>query len=752
MKSSTYRSSIQSTIGESTAVQPSVSLRKVINTEWLQAGKADLIVALRRHPVLLRDRSLLLELAVEEYRTHRQTVCSIDLVHHCQRFEEFGSSIQRSILRQLETQRYIDNHPELLEALYSPQWPKCGDDFGSFQVIEELGFGASAHVYLCLQKDVGNRKVVVKTTPYSSFEASILGRLNHPNIIPIYSTGHIDEYNLHYLCMPFCGRSTLSDLMDLAFQSGTPRQDNVISLAARRWCVDERPSNKTRWRTLLAGIGQRAYVDSILRLSIQIAEALDHAHRQHILHGDLKPSNVLLTPSAEALLLDFNLSHDYASSRANYGGGTLPYMPPEYLRLVAAKTESREQSAFEPAADVYSFGALLYELLTGVTPANLTVKVDDVSEAAAHLLSTLEQGIAPIRRVNRLVSRRFEELILFCLALDKRNRPAAMADVKQELQAERRSLAAVTRYVRVRPLVFASVVGLPVVTLTAVAAHVAVQPPRYQTTYEQGMQFVSAGELNEAIEYFTAAVDSNPSYLPARFQLARARMTKGEIELAMNGFHQLARTNKHAHSMAYLGYCFNVTEVPAAAIAWYERAILHGAKTAAIYNNLAASYLEVPGQMTHAQRLDRAEDNLQAATALNPTSITIQLNVVRHAYAKAQLDPSYNPRKVWRQAKSVLTNAPDNSLARLHLALWYGALLRFEALLVRDHRTIEAVDSELDKSTRDSFTRLVQEMSPIIWGALPGGTRHSSASAVIEHASRVATFYLEPLSLEEPQP
>jgi tetratricopeptide (TPR) repeat protein len=489
-----------------------------------------------------------------------------------------------------------------------------------------------------------------------------------------------------------------------------------------------------------------------LALAIQMAEALEHAHGQHILHGDLKPSNILLTPSAKPMLLDFNLSQDYANSPAVCGGGTLPYMPPEHLRLVEGQAGPQEQSTFEPTADVYSFGALLYELLSGVTPVTLPSNNDDLSAVASLLLSAVEPGPPPIRRYNPLVSRRLESLILHCLAFDKNNRPATMAEVKQKLKTETRSLAAVGRFARVRPFLFASAVGLPLAILAGAAAHVAIQPPRYVSTYERGLQLASAGEFDDAIDYFAAAVDSNPSYAPARFQLARARMALGELDPAMNEFRQLARINNDGHSMAYLGYCFNLKEVPVAAIPWYERAIQSGAKTAAIYNNLAASYLEVPSQMTHPERLRLAGDYLSKALRLRPKSLAVQLNFVRHAVANAKLDPSYNPLHVWREAHSILAAAPRDPLIRLHVAMWYEALVRFETAHIRNQRIIGSADPEPDTSARESFAKLYQEMLPVLQDALPGGRRRSSALAETDNSSQLDGYYLEPLALDTTEP
>ena len=750
MSSSTFRSALDPTIGESPAHPQQISLRKLINTQWGQSGQADLVTAIRRHPVLLRDRSLLLNLAIEEYRLQTPTSSGVDLEHHCRRFREFGSSIQRSIHRQLEAQRYLDDHPELLDALSAPTWPKPGENFGNFHVLEELGFGATAHVYLCRQQDVGNREVVVKATPFSSFEASILGRLNHPNIIPIYSTGAIDECNLHYLCMPYCGRSTLSDLLDVAFQGSHPRRDEPIAAAATRWTSDEHWPVQKRRRLLSACLGYRTFVDGVLTLAIQIADALSHAHGQRILHGDLKPSNVLLTPTSRPLLLDFNLSQDFANSSA-VCGGTLPYMPPEHLRLVAGSATPQQTDSFEPDSDIYSFGALLYELLAGITPVGLPSRVDDSYQVAALLLAQLQHGIPPIRQRNPLVSRRLESVVLQCLAFDRGDRPPTMTAVRRDLARELRSLAAIGRTARVRPFLFSAAVGLPLAMFAGATAYVAAQPARYLRDYQEGLDLAAAGNLDDAIDYFTAAVDSKPSFTPAQFELARTRLERGEIDAAMQVFSRLARKENDAHSMAYMGYCFNLKRLSVAASPWYERALRNGAASAAIYNNLGASYLDAPPQLGQIDRVRRTEDFLCKALELDSTSPTVQLNIVRLAIGRSQFDSSYDPFGAWPFAKTVLAAAPEDRPICAHIAEWYLSVMKYEAADHQAQRPSSTSFSAAEQSARKIFASLLERT------ATANETEQSANRARSEQSEKTGflsanRYFLEPVSLMNQRP
>jgi len=696
MNSSTVRSAVDPTISESAAKAQPPALQKLITAEWRKSGRADLVLALRRHPILLRDKSLLLNLAIEEYKAQSGTA----LDEHCRRFLEFGSSIHRSILRQLEAQRYIDGHPELLDIFSSPTWPKAGEQFGDFHVIEELGFGAAAHVYLCLQPDVGFRHVVVKAAAFSSFEASILGRLNHPNIIRIHSTGSIDESNLHFICMPYCGRSTLADVLDVGFQDGCPRGGDCIAIAARRWTPEEEWSPEQQKNRTLAVFRARSYVDGALKIAIKIADALQHAHERGILHGDLKPSNVLLTPDARPLLLDVNLSQEYPRS-PGMCGGTLPYMPPEYLRLVAGHERQDEDQELDVRPDVYSFGALIYELLAGSTPATLPDNVDDVTIAAECILAKLKAGVSPIRRRNPLVSRRLEAIVFSCLEFDPARRPATIQQVRERLRAELRSLAAVGRIARVRPVFFSAIVGLPLALLSGGAAYLALQPARYVVSYEEGLQLSSAGEFEIAAKQFSAAIALNPSFTEARFQLARAQIALNEYDLAISQFKQIVRSENDPHSMAYIGYCFNLNGLPVAAIPWYELAMRNGVRSAAVYNNLGASYIDAQTQKTNEQRVRLADEYLERALALDSEAATIRLNVVRNATARANMDPTYDPFPVWQYASALLKAQPDDPLVRFNIEGWYG-------LVVTNHfqRNDPNAISDDEKSLRQTFAEL----------------------------------------------
>src|SRR5207244_4052369 len=110
-----------------------------------------------------------------------------------------------------------------------------------------------------------------------------------------------------------------------------------------------------------AGVLEKGtYEDGVASLLGQLAGALAFLHQRGICHRDLKPSNILLSPSGQPLLLDFNLSADGRLPPGRLGG-TLPYMAPEQVRAMA---DSKQPAPGAPA-DVFALGVIAYEILTG---------------------------------------------------------------------------------------------------------------------------------------------------------------------------------------------------------------------------------------------------------------------------------------------------------------------------------------------------------------------------------------------------
>jgi eukaryotic-like serine/threonine-protein kinase len=213
-----------------------------------------------------------------------------------------------------------------------------GTQLGPYQVIAPLGSGGMGDVYRC--KDVRlDRTVAVKTLPTQLMadpefrdrfarEANVLSRLDHPNICAVHDVG--ESGGVAYVVMPVLEGQTLADW-----------------IAASRIQGDE-------------------LVAQALDIAKQVADALDHAHGRGVVHRDLKPANVMLTPQG-VKLLDFGIARLVGGAetaqnetrvgltRAGQVLGTPAYMAPEQLQGMGGDARS----------DVWAFGAVLFEMLTG---------------------------------------------------------------------------------------------------------------------------------------------------------------------------------------------------------------------------------------------------------------------------------------------------------------------------------------------------------------------------------------------------
>jgi serine/threonine protein kinase len=734
---STHRPTNDATRRESIVCAPRHELHDLIVAEWRQTPCPDLVRTIEDHPEVLRDSSLLLNLAIEEYRFLRSQSGEIDLREHCQRFGCFGSSIEKSVLRQLETEKYLADHPELLGIFSSPEWPEIGDDLGGFIVLDELGRGGVSRVYLCHECEIGNREVVVKATPLKGEEASTLGRLDHPNIIPIHSTGTIVERNLNFICMPYRGRSTLVDLLDVSFRDGVPRDGRVLLAAAQRWCTPDANLRQSTWRRVLGHIHAQSYFDCVLHLGLQLAAALEHAHSEGILHGDLKPSNVLLTEDGRPLLLDFNLSR-HAFESLELRGGTLPYMPPEHLEQIANlpnRTQGQSEDA-DPRSDIFSFGAVMFELLTGSTPVNVKDAHADPPTTARQLLNRFATTKCSIRQSNPWVSRRLEDLILRCLAVSPNERPATMGLVIEELRRECTYLAAIQRKVKSRPKTFTTVTAAVVIAVSTMLGYWFTRPPRFESSYRQGLSSLSAGDFKNAVGHLQRSLNYNPAFRPAKVELARALLHDGEIDAAIQELGQLVKDRQDVHSMALMGYCFNLINSPIPAIYWYQEALKGGIQSAAVHNNLGASYLAAPLRLPLSQRISEPESHLLSALQLAPGSDVITLNLLQVEIAKARSSDVYEPGKALAYVEAVKIAYPEDARVLQIVTTWCALATRWEDSL--DFRQRSRITSLLTTVTPPNGAKTDQS---------PDGRRNSQQGIEASQPQRTPRDASSPSSL-----
>ena len=263
---------------------------------------------------------------------------------------------------------------------------------GDYEILDEIGRGGMGVIYRAREPHSG-RIVALKcvlgyhvdsdqTLARFRREAETAARLDHPNIMPVYYVGEDDE-GLPFFTMKFASGGSLAQAR------GTLRQDPRQSAL----------------------------------LTAKIALAVEYAHNQGVLHRDLKPGNILLDHRREPLVSDFGLakwqdtSTNLTRSLAIFG--TPGYIAPEQAEGPAAQTTS--------AADVYSLGAILFELLTGRAPF--------LGEHALAVIRQAAEKTAPrLRSLAPHLDRDLETICARCLEREPSARYQSCRDLGQDLQ------------------------------------------------------------------------------------------------------------------------------------------------------------------------------------------------------------------------------------------------------------------------------------------------------------------------------
>jgi Tol biopolymer transport system component len=279
--------------------------------------------------------------------------------------------------------------------------PMIGKTLGHYQIISELGKGGMGEVYQAKDQKLG-RDVAIKVLPDEfardadrvvrfQREAKVLASLNHPNIAAIY--GLEESGGTNFLVLELVEGETLAEQL-------------------KRGPIP---------------------VEQSLKLALQIAEALEAAHEKGIIHRDLKPANIKVTPDGKVKVLDFGLAKAFggdgekvnlsnsptlsdAATRQGVILGTAAYMSPEQAR----------GESVDKRADVWAFGCVLFEMLTGRT----TFEGRTVTDVLASVIkiepawNQLPSNLHP--RIRLLLER--------CLEKESKNRYHDIADVRVDIQ------------------------------------------------------------------------------------------------------------------------------------------------------------------------------------------------------------------------------------------------------------------------------------------------------------------------------
>ncbi|HWE39958.1 MAG TPA: serine/threonine-protein kinase [Isosphaeraceae bacterium] len=365
------------------------SLVEALAEAWRRGERPTAAELIDRHPGL--DDEAAIRLIYEEVCLRRELGQEVRTSEVVQRYPKWGPELGA-----------LFSADRLLRPPPPADFPRVGDRLGDFQILDELGRGASGRTFLAAQPTLADRPVVLKVMPRDLEEHLSLARLQHTHIVPLYAEQVFPERGLRALCMPYLGGTTLARaLAALA----------VVPLERRRGrhLLDVIDQGRKAARDPSAPAGpirryleQAPYVVAIGWVVACLADALQYAHDRGLVHMDVKPSNVLLTDDGQPMLLDFHLARapvrpgDATPERL---GGTPSWMSPEQRAAMTAIADGREVAApVDGRSDVYSLGLLLREALGGVGPAAVGVpRLDRLNSAVSVGLADIAaKCLAPV--------------------------------------------------------------------------------------------------------------------------------------------------------------------------------------------------------------------------------------------------------------------------------------------------------------------------------------------------------------------
>jgi tetratricopeptide (TPR) repeat protein/predicted Ser/Thr protein kinase len=556
-----------------------------------------------------------------------------------------------------------------------------GERLGHYRLGSKLGEGGMGVVYsardLNLGRDAAIKLLLAKDAEDPSSrrrlmrEAKAASALNHPNIVTVYEAG--TESGHHFIAMELVQGETLSQILH------------------------------TR---------KLSFVEST-RYAIQIAEGLECAHTAGLSHRDLKPSNIMVTPNGLVKLLDFGLAKlnpeaacatDHTQTALTQPGamvGTLAYMAPEQAR--------GEDST--PKTDIFSFGVVLFEMLTNARPFQAKSQIELFHEV-------LYTPPPPIRKLRPGTPAALVEIVERAVRKKPEERHASMGAVAEKLKAILRDLEAPARGF---PKPWAGAAAAAALALTAAAGYYGYRsysgPKRAPQASEASSLAAGAtpqssaewiqrgrdlmerrdrdpGALDKALAAFESAIQSDPANSAAYAALAEARLAKGGgradpvlLGLALDVAKRAVELNPHlASSQAALASVLTQSGKHQEAIEAMRKSVDLDPKSAEMQWRLAASLFAAQRGLPKEQATvfaQEAEGHYRRAIELEPG----------RAEAHSRYGTFLAGRNRFEEAAKAMEKARDLEPARLqihnNLAAVYHMLEREDDAAAELQRSLE---------------------------------------------------------------
>ena len=313
---------------------------------------------LKRFPDIVSQTDWAWELLAVEYYARLDRGETVNLLSYQKRFPD----LYESLVDQLE--KPSDSRTVKSGATNTDVF-RPGTVLDDFEIIQQIGQGGQASVYQVRQLSL-DRQLALKISDATGHEGQTLARLEHPNIVTVYSERIFAGRKL--LAMRLIDGRSLTELIQYR-RNQNPQSFGRSELLA--WLKKENDPSPVQVTEMQRQRGIRhGPAATMIRLIRDVARGLAHAHSKYVLHCDIKPANILLDRAGVALLTDFNvaaLQDNKSDSEISSLGGTPAYMSPEHIRAMAFWLDDHDNE-FDERSDIYSLGTVFYELITGHHP------------------------------------------------------------------------------------------------------------------------------------------------------------------------------------------------------------------------------------------------------------------------------------------------------------------------------------------------------------------------------------------------
>lgn len=513
-----------------------------------------------------------------------------------------------------------------------------GEKIADYVIYEEIGRGGMGVVYLAWQVSL-ERFVALKLLPFGlSFdseinkrfqnEAKIVARFNHPNIVPIYSYG--EEKGAYYISMAFVPGLSLNKIIT-RLKGAVPSQVNAsivrdIILSHDDFIRFKSDNVKNRLQESIMikrdpSFWNMSYYKFIFSIFLDILDALTYAHKNNIFHGDIKPSNIMLTADGIPMIVDFGLARDIKALVTTHSSeflGTIVYAAPEQI----------EHNVINYKTDIWSLGVMLYELLSLKHPfyeENLAKSIDNVMHDDPPL----------IHKLNRKFSKEADAIIQKCLEKnpEKRYRDTELfkSDLNNFLDSRQISvkpigvIGTLLKWIKRKFLIFIFILSL---SITGVVSSFLYFRNTVETLinegsvlYDRGNYIESISKYGQALHYLQMVPLSLQSQKIVLSKIGDAYYGKGEYEESERYFKKAIEIDgSYVAALSGLGQDYLEVGHYDEAIKYYKRAIM-------LYPNDRDTYFSLGRAYENNKMFHEAISNLHSAIKISPKDKETMLEI-----------------------------------------------------------------------------------------------------------------------------